>query len=272
MNELLTAFGVDPAKVAQASGQASEEGSSETAEETAEEAAGEATTATEGTAPKPTGADDGDKSTSEGEPTPADLEEAKRANRAAQAFAAMRVQNKRYEQLIKGIANVLGVDTNTKPEELQEIIQQKIIDAQAKQQNIDPAILQRLQVLEEMNMQYQQEERRRQAALGFQRVKDRFQLDDKALQAFADQLVSDGLNPYEEPLDLPTLYLSYNYEKLIAAARAQGAQQEAQRALKANTHGSTPQQKSGQPQGDPPKINTIADLNKWFAQNAAAKD
>jgi hypothetical protein len=187
-----------------------------------------------------------------------------------QAFAQLRTQNKQYSKLVQGIASLLGVQ-DSDPDKLTTALQQKLIESQAKQQNIDPQILQRLQQLEEKEQMFDQEETRRIAFLGFQKVKDTFGLDDKGLQKFASELVADGLNPFEQKLDLHGLYIQRNYSKLVADAEARGAQREAERAAKATTHSSTPSTKSGQTPETPAKISTIQDLNAWINKHGSAE-
>lgn len=184
-------------------------------------------------------------------------------DKAAQAFAQMRVQNKQYEKLLAGMAQVLGVDAKD-PESITQALNSKVTEAQAKQQNIPVDILNRLQQLEEQNSMFNQEQVRRQAYLGFQNVKNKFGLDDKALNSFAETLVADNMNPFESPLDLETEYIKRNYQTLVAQAEARGAQAEAQRAANANKNGTVPNPKQGQPLEEPDKITSISDLDKWL--------
>ena len=167
--------------------------------------------------------------------------------------------------MLQGVAQVLGLNDTTNPEALNEALQQKILEAQAKAQNISPEYLARLQTTEEKLAQYEQGEIQRNAYLGFQQVKTRFGLDDAQLQSFANELTADGQNPFEQPLDLVSTYISRNYDKLIEAAIQKGIQQEAERAAKATTHGTTPGQKtSGPSAGEAGKVASIKDLENWF--------
>lgn len=192
-------------------------------------------------------------------------------SKIAQTFAQMRIQNKQLNDLVKGIAGVLGVQDTSKPEALTQALQQKVLEAQSKQQGVPPEVLQRLQTLEQQNQYFTQEEFRRQAYLGFQRIKDEFSLDDKGLNAFADQLLADGVNPFEQPVDLMSAYISRNYKRLLTEAEEKGAQKEAERSTKAGKHSSSPGSKTGQQQEEPTKITTISDLNAWMAKSGVAQ-
>ena len=126
-------------------------------------------------------------------------------------------------------------------------------------------LLARMNQLEESNNMFIQNEIRKDAYLGFQRIKDKFSLDNHALNSFADGLVQEGLNPFEQQLDLEMEYIKRNYAKIIADAEARGAEKEAKRAARASTRGTSPDNRQGgeDTQGVE-KINTIGDLDKWF--------
>ena len=56
-------------------------------------------------------------------------------NRANEAFAQLRVENKKYQNMMKGIAELLGVQTND-PNAILSNVQNAITQAQAKQQGV----------------------------------------------------------------------------------------------------------------------------------------
>jgi len=180
-------------------------------------------------------------------------------DKAAQAFAAMRIQNSKYQNTIKGVASILGVDGKN-PDDIIAAIQQKVVEAQAKQQGVPTELLTRLQQLEQDNQKHTQEEVQRNAYVGFQTLKDKFTLDDNALQAFAAQLATDGLNPFEKSVNVVQEYITRNYESLLLAAEKRGSQAEIARATKASQHSATVTDKDGQPITDPERISTNAQL------------
>ena len=194
--------------------------------------------------------------------------EPKADKRASAAFAQMRLQNKKYETMFKGLASVLGVQDTSDPDKLIEALNEKLVEAQAKQQNIPVDVLQRLQKLEDENQTYTAEQLKRTAYIGFQKVKDEHQLSDAELSSFADSLIADGLNPFEQPVDLLAEYRLRNFEKLLKAAEERGIKQEMERAAKAAAQSSTPNSGAGgKGEGQEGKITTISALDKFFADN-----
>jgi hypothetical protein len=187
-------------------------------------------------------------------------------DKASHAFAQLRVENKKNAELLKNIANVLGVQGTSNPEDLYKALNDKVIASQAKAQNIPEDVLRRVNQLEEYYKTTSQEDIKRSALLGFQKVKDTFGLSNKDLEQFAVSMQRDGLSPLEQPLDLVREYKTRNFDNLIKAAEERGAAAEATRAKKAQEHGSTPGNKQGQRKniGDGEKINTVQALNEFF--------
>ena len=192
----------------------------------------------------------------------------KQTDKAAAAFAAMRVENASYKKMMQDIAGILGVSETENFDTLSAALQEKILDAQSKQQNIPKELLQKIKSLEADSHAARMERLHVAAYRGFQNVKDTFKIDDKQLQDFAATLQKEGLNPFTQELDLVAEYKIRNYDELIEAARKEGAKEEAARVEKANAHSTTPGKDKGQSGGDTAKINTIADLNTWFASQA----
>ena len=191
-------------------------------------------------------------------------------NKQSQAFAAMRVELSQKNKMLENVATVLGLDPKSKDSMNQ--LQNKLTEALAKKQGIPTETLERLNRLEEMEQQRNVEQVRNNAFLGFQKVKTQFKLTDDELQSFANELVTDGKNPFVTPLDLVTEYKLRNFDKLLEKAKAQGAQDEIARAAKANNNASTPSKKQGgSADTAPDKITTIKQLNDWLNQNQSGK-
>lgn len=187
-------------------------------------------------------------------------------DKAGQAFAQMRTENKKFQTALKGIAEVLGVQDTKNPEEMINTLQALVTKAQAQKQGVPTELLQRLQTLEQRDQEYTSNQTRQAAYIGFQKVKDTFELSDSDLAAFADTLVAENINPFEQVIDLVSEYKLRNFEKIVAAAQAKGAQLEAERALKASTHSTTPSKTQGQANADTEKITSVAELNNWFSK------
>ena len=186
----------------------------------------------------------------------------------AQAFAQMRIANQQQAQLIKQIAGVVGIADTKDPEAIMNALQQVVVKAQSQKQGIPEEVLTRLNHLENMNSEYQKQQAYIAAGRGFQTIKDKYGLDNNGLEAFAQELIADGLNPYESPIDLVTEYKVRHFDELIEQAVQRGIEQEAQRAAKAGTQSSTPSNTNGgRTDSDAPKITTVAELNKFLDEN-----
>ena len=84
-------------------------------------------------------------------------------------------------------------------------MQEKVLQAQAKQQNIPVELLQKLDLLEAESQERQKAALMQQALIGFQNVKNQFGLDDKGLDTFAEELAQKGINPFAQQIDLVSL-------------------------------------------------------------------
>ena len=185
--------------------------------------------------------------------------------RANAAFAQMRSENTALKKLVGDIAGVLGINPNTPQAQMQSAVQEAILKAQAKQQNLDPAVLQRLNQLEQYKEANERQSLTNKAYMGFQTVKNQFNLSDKELDGFADQLMQDGVNPFTTEVDLVSEYKLRNFDKLISAAEQRGAAKEAERQQNVTQHSSQPSKTTGAgSDSEPDKITSTTELTSWF--------
>lgn len=195
-------------------------------------------------------------------------DDAQRDSRRNAAFAQMRSENSALKKLVGDIAGVLGINPNTPQAQMQVAVQEAIIKAQAKQQNLDPAVLQRLNQLEQYKEANERQSLTNKAYMGFQTVKNQFNLSDKELEGFADQLMQSGVNPFTTDVDLVTEYKVRNFDKLIAAAEQRGAANEAARQQKVAQHSSQPSNATGAgSDSEPDKITSTTALTNWFDEH-----
>jgi hypothetical protein len=191
-----------------------------------------------------------------------------KAQQQAHAFAAMRTANKQQQQLLNQIAQVVGITDTKDQDAMLKALQGLVIKAQSQKQGIPEEVLARLNVLEETNIEYQKQQAYLAAGRGFQSIKDTFKVDDAGLEAFARELIRDGINPYETPIDLMAEYKNRHFDDLIEQAVQRGIEQEAKRAAKAGAQSSTPNQTSGGTDDSADtKIDSVASLNKWLDEN-----
>lgn len=186
-----------------------------------------------------------------------------KAEQQAAAFAQLRVQNKEQQKLINGIAAILGVkDTN--PEIVMQKLNDLIVQSQAKSAGVPEEVYRRLQMLEQRDQEYTQQQLRAQAYTGFQKVKDKYNLTTEQLAQFATALAESGNNPFEKPVDILKEYRNMYFEDIIKIERAKAVQEEVERQKKVENHGTNPGKNSG-PGGntEPERISTVAQLNEW---------
>lgn len=187
------------------------------------------------------------------------------AQKQSKAFAEMRVQNQQYNKTLKSLGELLGAQNVNDPTALLSLVQEKIVQAQAKSQNVPVDILTKLNMLEAEQQKSQQQAVQQQALLGFQNVKNKFGLDDKGLEDFSNQLVELGLNPFETQVDLVRVYRDVNFEALQTKAIEKAIADERARALKAAQGSTTPSSTNGGA-GDPNQvqIKDVKGLESWF--------
>lgn len=217
--------------------------------------------------PKP-GETEGDPAPTDPEPTEPETKPEPAPTPANRAFAEMRVKTQKYEKILKSLGNLLGAQDVNDPDAILNLVQEKVLQAQAKQQNIPVELLQKLDLLEAESQARQKDALMQQALIGFQNVKNQFGLDDKGLDAFAEELAQKGINPFAQQIDLVKVYRDFHFEDIIAKEVQKAVEAERQRALKAAKESTTPGSATGVGEGaTPSQIKTAAELENWFKEN-----
>ena len=200
-------------------------------------------------------------------PAPADPNVQLQQNKAQAAFADLRVRNKQYEETLKGVATLLGIDGNADGTVLMDTLQAKILENQAKQQNVPVELLQRLQTQEQQLAQFTAQQRQRNIETGFASIKETYKLDAAQMSKFADDLIASGLNPFVQDIDLNMAYRNMHFDEIVAAKAQEAVLAEQTRAAAAVVNGSNPgNQQGSQQQGDITKVNSVRDLETYFNQ------
>lgn len=213
--------------------------------------------------PKP-----GDPAPTDPEPTEPETKPEPAPTPANKAFAEMRVKTQKYEKTLKSLGNLLGAQDINDPDAILNLVQEKVLQAQAKQQNIPVELLQKLDLLEAESQARQKDALTQQALISFQNVKNQFGLDDKGLDAFADELAQHGINPFAQQIDLVKVYRDFHFQDIVAKEVQKAVEAERQRALKAATESTTPGSNKGVGEGaTPSQIKTAAELDAWFKEN-----
>lgn len=185
---------------------------------------------------------------------------------ANDAFAAMRVQNKKIATALAAVLQQHGLDPNlaNDPDKLIQDAENARIEQEAKRQNVPAELLQRLTQLETRDREFQQKRLADAALAGFQTVKDQFGLDSKGIAEFARQLQEAGTNPFEQEINLVQHYKLHNMDKIIAT-ETQRAVEEALKNQKASAQYSTqPSKTQGKESTGTDQIDTMAKFDRFL--------
>ena len=197
-------------------------------------------------------------------PNPQSTDNQKRS--ANDAFAAMRVQNRKVTDALAAVLQQHGLDPNlaNDPDALIAQANQARIEEEAKRQNVPTELLQRLTDLEARDREAQQKRLADAALAGFQAVKNQFGLDNQGISAFAKQLQEAGTNPFEQEMDLVHHYKLHNLDKIIAA-ETQKAVEAALKNQKSSTQFSTqPSKTQGKESTGTEQIDTMAKFDRFL--------
>ncbi len=194
--------------------------------------------------------------------TPLNPEE--KFNKQNSAFAQMRIENKKLSDLLMNLAKATG-QTPKNIDEAQTMLQEGLTKVVSKNRNIPEDVLREMEEDKKALAEFKQNQARQKALAGFQAVKDSFGLSREDVNNFADKLIENKLNPFEQDLDLVKEYRNLYFEELIAKAKEEGVQEERARSIKAQQNSTTPSTQKGVAentgnQGTP--IKTVADLDK----------
>ena len=179
------------------------------------------------------------------------------------AFAELRMQNKAQAEFIMRLARSAGLNPKD-VKEAQEFLSEGATRVEAKKRNIDPETLKQLEEERTELEEYRNQANRQAAMLGFQKVKNEYNLTNEDLNNFADQLAAKNINPFSgDRVDLLKEYRMLNFDKLLAQAKEAGRQEEIARSLKAKQNSTTPLKTTGNdtPLGETPAVNTVKDLD-----------
>ena len=137
----------------------------------------------------------------------------------------------------------------------------------SKNRNIPEDVLREMEEDKKALAEARQYQARQKALAGFQAVKDTHGLTKEEVNNFADKLIENKLNPFEQELDLVKEYRNLYFDELIAKAKEAGVQEERARSIKAQQNSTTPSTQKGVTentgnQGNP--IKTVEDLDKFF--------
>lgn len=181
------------------------------------------------------------------------------------AFAEMRNKLKAKDSFIEDLAKSIGLDKNLSTDEKQAKIKEAMLEKQAKETGVPLETLQRLEVLEARDREYQFSKRQQQTQDAIAGLVEKYSLDSDAVNGFVQQLVENGKNPLEvDGVDLETEYLKLNFQSIMQAQIDAAVQAERDRSKKA-TDKSASGVDTGHGDGETEKkINSVKDLDNLF--------
>ena len=184
--------------------------------------------------------------------------------KANHAFAQMRTQLSAYENLLGKVAQATGIEY-ADMDDLADKLNDNALGKLAKQQNIPVELMQKLNQLEQDSNNWKMAQLKESAYIGFQNLMTEFELTQEELNNFAVELDEARMNPFEQPVDIKSEYISRHYNDVLQRQ----VQKEVQAALKksqvADEHSSTPNTKAGISSAPADgKVTTVSGLNQFL--------
>lgn len=183
-----------------------------------------------------------------------------------EAFAAMRIQNKKVTDALAAVLQQHGLDPNlaNNPDALIRQAEEARIEAEAKEKNVPTELLQRLTQLEARDRENQQKRLADAALAGFQTVKNQFGLDNQGIAEFAKQLQDAGTNPFEQEMDLVQHYKLHNLDKIIAAESQKAVEAALKNQKSSAQFSTTPSKTQGKESTGTEQIDTMAKFDRFL--------
>ena len=201
----------------------------------------------------------------EGNPLPTDK------GKQAKAFAGLRVKTKQQKAVLSRILQRAGMDVSLAddPDALLDILENADVKAQAEQQHVPPEMLKRINELERYQQRAETERKYNDGVEGFKGVQSKFDLNEQELTEFAKQLKDDGLNPFQDTIDLEKEYVARNLNQIIKKRSDAAVQEALNKQSKAKAHSTTPAAAHGgagtESEGN--KVNSMAELEMLLKQS-----
>ena len=185
-------------------------------------------------------------------------------SKKAFAFAQLRQEANQKKQILTGLQKILNIPENTPIEDVMVKVQEAIVKAEAKQTGVPEEIITKINTLEQRDKEYREHQLQENAYLGFSKVQKEFGLNNDEVKQFAIELMQQGLNPFEQDVDVAKEYKLRHFDDIMNSKVAKAIQEEQQRAAKAGTQSTQPNNTQGQSKGETSKINSVKDLDNWF--------
>lgn len=197
-----------------------------------------------------------EESTEEKEPKAATTED-----KTNKAFAEMRAANSKYDKFFKKIKEATGTDEET----FMKTILQEATASKAKEMNISPELLSKIQEQEDRLKAYEQREKEKTFMLALDSLQREFKLDSKGVEEFVRTSVEKGVDLFNSQLDLQTIFKAMNHDKLVSEAVEKARQEYIKTQTKADK-ASVPDDSKGKGSDKGVEvIETMSDLDKLLS-------
>lgn len=187
-------------------------------------------------------------------------------SKANEAFAQMRITNRKMQQALQAVLEQHGIDPNlaSDPDKLIADAENAKLEEEAKKQNVPTELLQRLTQLEKRDLENQQKRLADAALAGFQAVKNKYNLTNKDISDFAKQLQEAGTNPFEREMDLDLQYRVLNIETIIEKEKKKAVEEALKNQNFAEQHSSQPSNTQGKDFSGTEQIDTMAKFDRFL--------
>lgn len=201
------------------------------------------------------------------------------------AWASMRLENKSLKDMLGQIAGKLGVDVsglNSKNtnDVLAQVLskmspaqQQQLQAQQPEQPQLTPEMQLMMNRLMSENSTLFRNQTEIIARQGFENVKQQFNLSDADLGTFAEQLVSCGINPYQDPsVDLVEKFKVLNFDKIVDRMAADKAQELFKQQQQLEEQSTSPMSGTGAPPPPGGQIRSVSELDAFLNKTFEGKE
>ncbi len=184
--------------------------------------------------------------------------------KADNAFAAMRTELKRYENMMKNLADARKISV----EELTNQLGKEAVEKKAEQLNVTPEVYERLSSLEEAKKSYEAEltrlkdERYREAqskrlVAEIETVQKEQGLSDNQAREFVNETISQGMDILKGNVPLNIVYKGIHFDDLVKAEVEKAKQEVIAQYSKADKYAASTVKSSGNADKD---VNDITDM------------
>ena len=180
-------------------------------------------------------------------------------DKAASAFAAMRVENARLKKVLDTLD--LGVDVNASLEDKLAAFDKKSNEQEAKRMNIPPELLQRIEEQDRFINEIKQREVRQTLADNFGTLMQQCKLTTEQVYEFAQDLAARGIDATKIGAEnIISFYRGTHFDDLVKTQVQQAVQEALTKSNTSAEHSTKPSAQQGAPATDGSGTVTMRDF------------